>query len=1667
MNFSFSRVSGHRLFSFFLPVLLLLFAKIADNPEADYPHSTLLALNVTINSNAPVCSGSFLTMSAGYGGGTAPYTFLWNGPAGFSATQENVNRPNIVPAHAGIYGLTVTDFSGMTGTASLNVLVDLPATVNAGPDRYVCEGATATLNGSIGGSATSASWHAAVTGGSFSPNNASLQTVYTPPPGHEGLISFSLITNDPPGACNSQSDQVVINFYDTDGLICNDEVEIALGSDCSALVTPDDVLEGDIPEELYSVNIFTPTGQAIGNIVTSQYVNKTLRVKVTDQCNWNFCFVNAKIVDRIEPTLTCQDLTLNCAITSFSPEYLKNTLNIPGAYPTATDNCSAVTLGYTDVWTDVLCGGTINGIAGISAYIRRTWTATDASGNKKNCTQYIYFKRIQLSEVQFPVEVSVSCRNPVTTPAATGTPYVTQFGRRFNLNPNDVGYCELSVIYTDQIAPSCTGTYNIIRSWQIFDFCNPTTPLLPNPNPLIVRQIIQVRDFSGPTFQCPVDMTVSTALLSCCTNMGLPNVIVSDSCSKVQSVVANVYTIDPVTGDTTAQYTCPATLTNFPGNNLNISDTLATFKCTSPCLPVGKHRVVYTATDACGQIAYCAFNATVEDLIPPVVACDEITQVSLGIDGMSRVNATTFDDGSYDNCGKVYFKVRRQFQDSCQRYDRFHDQAKFCCEDVGDTVIVILRVYDVAVPLGEVTLDYEIKHSNECEVQVYVDDKLRPVCVPPPNVTVDCANFDPSLWAYGMASAADNCCLDTITKAVNYNQFDTLCNRGTILRTFRAFDCKGQSNTCTQQVVVNTQQRYFIKFPDDKMVTTCDGTGVFGKPEFFGEHCGLLATAFKDDTFTVVPDACYKIERHWTIINWCSYNPNLGCRYVPNPNPNAISNHANNLPGPIVSAPGTPSPWASTVVKVNPADVSATNYSQYWGEDVNCYTYTQIIKILDKQKPVIECPPSPKEICDLSDNHPELWNNKLVFDPMFKTNDLCEAPTDLCISATDACSGGYIGIRYLLFLDVDNNGSMETVINSVSAPPAGIVYYNNAGNANYLGGTPLEFDNRTVVPNAKRRFSIRTTTTGSTKMACVSWNTPASPNSYTAPELPYGKHKIKWIVQDGCGNEQVCEYGFEIKDCKAPTIYCRSGLTTNIMPTGMVPLFASFFIEGATDNCTPKNLLVFSIRKSGTGTGFPVDAQGNPIQMVSFDCTELGLQLVEIWVKDKAGNADFCRTYVLIQDNADVCGPKASIGGILKTEGGSGLEEANIQIKGKLTNSVVPITMLDMTDPQGKFMFSNAIPISTDYTLTPLRDDNPLNGVSTLDLTLISKHILGIQPLASPYKIIAADANNSKTVTTLDIVEIRKLILGITENYSNITSWRFVDKSFVFPNPNNPFQTNFPESKVVANVQQSKMDEDFVSIKVGDLNGTALANNLMASEDRSAGTLYFEVTDVLLKAGETTEVAFNAEEPAEGYQFTLLHPGLELEEILPGKSMSMENFGVFKDANALTTSYNSPVNGNFHLRFRAKKSGKLSQMLSLSGRITTAEAYRKSPGDEKLEVLEVALRFKDEQGALLSVAGLGFELYQNQPNPFANQTVIGFYLPGKEKMPSGETTKVTLSVYDESGKEVYREEGNFPVGYNHFTLEGGELQNIPDVSLLYYKVETDKVSETRKMIKTH
>jgi photosystem II stability/assembly factor-like uncharacterized protein len=172
-------------------------------------------------------------------------------------------------------------------------------------------------------------------------------------------------------------------------------------------------------------------------------------------------------------------------------------------------------------------------------------------------------------------------------------------------------------------------------------------------------------------------------------------------------------------------------------------------------------------------------------------------------------------------------------------------------------------------------------------------------------------------------------------------------------------------------------------------------------------------------------------------------------------------------------------------------------------------------------------------------------------------------------------------------------------------------------------------------------------------------------------------------------------------------------------------------------------------------------------------------------------------------------------------------------IRNEMGDGVVEVEVQNiLTDSSGIFQAANTPGCAT-YTLSPFRNDNPLNGLTTFDLVLISKHILGLEPLSSPYKMIAADANRSGSITTFDIVQLRKLILGIDTAFANNTSWRFIPTSHIFDNPLNPFQSSFPETLQVNVTTLPVTNLDFTALKVGDVNDSAVPGFVHAVTERA------------------------------------------------------------------------------------------------------------------------------------------------------------------------------------------------------------------------------------------
>jgi len=274
-----------------------------------------------------------------------------------------------------------------------------------------------------------------------------------------------------------------------------------------------------------------------------------------------------------------------------------------------------------------------------------------------------------------------------------------------------------------------------------------------------------------------------------------------------------------------------------------------------------------------------------------------------------------------------------------------------------------------------------------------------------------------------------------------------------------------------------------------------------------------------------------------------------------------------------------------------------------------------------------------------------------------------------------------------------------------------------------------------------------------------------------------------------------------------------------------------------------------------------------------------------------------------------------------------------------------------------------------------------------------------------------------------------------------------------FSEPTNPWLepfNNFVEvEQLIDNLQTN-----FIGYKVGDVNFSANVNELLAADDRKEDTFIVTTQNQTLKAGETVAVEFSADDLAkiEGYSFTLNYDQNALEFIdLESQlaNLGADNFNIMTAVGAITTNWLGHVEASeapvFTLYFEAKSNDlELKDLIHINSRYTKAEAV-----DLELNALNVALHFDTETGTL---AQNDFVLYQNQPNPFQNETIIGFNLP--------EANQATFSVFDVTGKLLYQLNDEFAAGHNEISLQANELAGN---GVLYYELAGNFGRVTKKL----
>lgn len=286
-------------------------------------------------------------------------------------------------------------------------------------------------------------------------------------------------------------------------------------------------------------------------------------------------------------------------------------------------------------------------------------------------------------------------------------------------------------------------------------------------------------------------------------------------------------------------------------------------------------------------------------------------------------------------------------------------------------------------------------------------------------------------------------------------------------------------------------------------------------------------------------------------------------------------------------------------------------------------------------------------------------------------------------------------------------------------------------------------------------------------------------------------------------------------DTTAPTLVCKNNVVVSLFSLCTGALFVNDVIDNLSDNAGLQGLQT-GIRRACSGTGFPESASA------SFNAHDLGDAIVEVWARDAAGNTASCTANVTVMDSGGGCEASGGSNALIVSSLDTGIAEVEIAIDGYFCVS----DSFHCTDeyPAGQaglYFVPCSLPFGARYSISASKSANPLNGISTNDMVLMTKHLLGIQPFTTPWQYIAADVNGDGKVSTYDIVLLRKLILGIDAQLPGGKSWRFVPGMYVFPNSADPFNPPYPQQIDVDSASYPPGMIFFRGVKIGDVNFSA------------------------------------------------------------------------------------------------------------------------------------------------------------------------------------------------------------------------------------------------------
>ena len=1174
-----------------------------------------------------------------------------------------------------------------------------------------------------------------------------------------------------------------------DNLICRSDALVTLNANCEAVLLISNVLSGEFDGltaadfTLTVVDDNPDNGPIVDGCGDFQYV---VEIVPGVAANFTTCWGNLTAEDKTNPTVSCSDVSqavidgnsydLICTdideilltgteayvvngdgslIAGTMSDELQTKLGYTG-FPEIRDNCGQV---LVNVWDEVVQGGDCD-----QTIINRHFEVSDQYNSTCNgvaltasCVQHITFRKADLADINNPdALVEIAC-DAYFEMNENGYP-----------SPSFTGFLTVQTAFgrhdIDEAYCNIGATYS--DSDQV-DVCENTYKIVrtwemvnwcdPSP-PIIYTQTIKVGDFEAPGVTCleeDVDWD------------GTPDTPIY-STGAYECTASFVVPLPEITDNCSSDFEVLTQIFSEADGQGMLLEMIG---------PNDQNRFVsgiekgcyffrYTVTDACGNttVADCPF--IVEDQVAPVASCDDQLNISIGNTG-SRVYVEDVNEGSHDNCSdNIKMELRRSYSDgSWSNWGAYID---FDCNDVHDFVTIELRVWDDenmdGIPGNHATVNYcdgssmvITDNSNKCWMEIQVEDEIAPSCDAPHAQTLHCD---------------DETALHLVQNLNNESWMNEHFGEG----------------AATDNCSAIAEQSGFING-----LTDC-GWGTITRQFQAIDEWGLVSTNVCNQVITIYDVHDYEIKFPKDVSIECGI-----------PHPDTIETYAN----------------ACDLFAINVYD---ERYDVSYPDA--CYAITRRYRVINWCEYDGESAPIVIGRDEDGDGNP--GDEDVVVIVRTEWTDATTSVLNAYIDADRDETNGYwrttnsVGHwEYSQLIKVT-----DTVPPSAEIAPDADVIFCSYDPAGCTGEVSIAFTTEDFCSwqDLTPRGYIDEFNTGD-----IDGTVPITgmyPNFTISGNYPLGEHRFAIEVTDGCENKVWLEIVFKVVDCVAPAPICISGLAVELIPVpggSSVDVWATDFIASAISDCS--GIKGYSIHKeSDIESGADVPAYPHP--SIELGCDDDVTTVVRVYAWDNADNPyavqpdgsvgganyDYCQTLAHLQGWEDACdGEGFSVAGRIQTEESYAVEGVAVSLTGNES-------MSSATTGDGGYAF-HGINAGSDITITPNHEANPLNHVTSFDIVLISKHILNIQLLDSPYKLIAADVNNSHSITALDIIAMRRLILGISTEFENAPSWRFIDAAYVFPDPTNPWSADFPEVISINNISADELHADFVAIKMGNVSG--------------------------------------------------------------------------------------------------------------------------------------------------------------------------------------------------------------------------------------------------------